>query len=121
LVEVDPTLVGRALGNLLENAERHAGKIDGLVVRGVREGNRMKVRFEVRDRGPGFAPGVLERAFEAFYSGNRGNGEGSHVSLGLGLALVARIARAHGGRAFAENLAGGGALAVVELPAREAS
>ncbi|HEY3495207.1 MAG TPA: HAMP domain-containing sensor histidine kinase [Polyangiaceae bacterium] len=109
-LDVDLTLVGRALGNLLENANRHGGGVERLLV--TAEGDR--VRFEVLDRGPGFAPEVLSRAFEAFYAGRAS--PSAQGSLGLGLALVARIARAHGGRAFAENRPEAGARAVLELP-----
>jgi signal transduction histidine kinase len=115
LVSVDPTLVGRALGNLLENAVRHGAGIERFSVRLQQaERNGPTLCFEVLDRGPGFAPDVLERAFEPFYSAGEAGGSGS---LGLGLALVARIARAHGGRAFAENRAEGGSRSVLELPA----
>ena len=106
-IEADPTLLARALGNLLENAAEHAGGAERLTIRaapGV-------VRFEVSDRGPGFSKEDLERAFEPFTRGSRAEG-----SLGLGLSLVARIASAHGGRAYAENSPGGGATVVIELP-----
>jgi two-component system, OmpR family, sensor kinase len=118
-VEIDPTLVGRAIGNLLENAKRHAGGVERLKVTtgGATPG---VVRFEVLDRGPGFADEVLRRAFEPFYSSGRED-PARGASLGLGLALVARIAKAHGGRAFAENRPEGGARAVLELPARGSS
>ncbi|HEX5102024.1 MAG TPA: ATP-binding protein, partial [Polyangiaceae bacterium] len=128
LVEVDPTLIGRALGNLLENAERHAGGVTRLALVVANEGGRAPVvRFEVLDAGPGFRKDALEHAFEAFYSSrttatsasDASEHDGRSGSLGLGLALVARIARAHGGRAFAENPREGGARAVLELPARQ--
>jgi len=123
VVEVDPTLIGRALGNLLENAERHAGGVVRLAVVVANEGGRTQVvRFEVVDAGPGFRKDALEHAFEAFYSSRTSETherDGRSGSLGLGLALVARIARAHRGRAFAENPAEGGARAVLELPARQ--
>lgn len=115
-VEVDPTLVGRALGNLLENAKRHAGGVERLRV-SVGPDAPERVRFEVLDRGPGFGADALRRAFEPFYSSGREDAARG-ASLGLGLALVARIAEAHGGRAFAENRPEGGARAVLELPAR---
>jgi two-component system OmpR family sensor kinase len=115
-LDVDPTLVGRALGNLVENAVRHGGGVERLIVTNAAGRDAQKlVHFAVEDRGPGFAPDVLSRAFEAFYAGRAGaSAEGS---LGLGLTLVARIARAHAGRAFAENREGGGARSVLELPA----
>lgn len=90
----DAMLLSRALGNLLENAGRHAEAVTRVRVTGDSE----RIRFEVEDRGPGFADGELERVFEPFYSrGHKGD------SLGLGLALVRRIADAHGGAAFAGN------------------
>ena len=72
------------------------------------------LRFEVSDRGPGFSKDELTRAFEPFRRGPT-KSDGA-ASLGLGLSLVARIARAHGGRAFAENQPDGGATVVIELP-----
>ncbi|MDQ3034978.1 MAG: HAMP domain-containing histidine kinase [Myxococcota bacterium] len=96
--EGDPTLLGRALANLLENAKRHAGGIERLVIESSPEG----VTFAVDDRGTGFAPADLERVFDPFYRGERRAGAGVG-SLGLGLSLVRRIAVAHHGRAWAEN------------------
>lgn len=97
----DPTLLARALANLIDNAQRHAG---GAVRLGVRA-EESSVVFEVDDGGPGFSREDLGRAFESFYRGR----QRGHGSLGLGLSLVRRIAVAHGGRAWAENLPGGGA------------
>ena len=109
----DPTLVGRALANLLHNAAKHGGGLDCLRV-GQRPGF---VVFEVLDWGPGFPAALLEKLFHPFVQsapGVPGEGHGG-PSLGLGLALVARIARAHGGSVRAENRAGGGARLVLEL------
>jgi signal transduction histidine kinase len=100
-VEADPTLLGRALANLLANARGHGG---GATALRVRRGDR-EVQFEVDDGGPGIPAEDVGRVFEPFYRGKEGKGG----SLGLGLALVRRIAEAHGGRAWAENRAGGGA------------
>lgn len=115
-VDGDATLLGRALGNLLENATRHAGGPVALRVAPEELPAGPVVRFEVLDRGPGFPAGALTRAFDAFFSA----GSPGEPSLGLGLSLVARIARAHGGRAFAENRAEGGARVVLELPQKSA-
>jgi len=101
--EGDATLIARALANLVDNAKKHGG---GLVAMRVRAGEDA-LAFEVDDDGVGFAPGDEARAFESFY--RSADGERDHASLGLGLALVKRIAEAHGGRAYAENRPGGGA------------
>lgn len=107
-VNADPTLLARALAGLLDNARRYGAKTVRLHVRG----RLARVRFEVEDDGPGFAPGDEARAFEPFWRGpSDTRGEG------LGLALVRRIAEAHRGEAGAENRAGGGARVWVELPA----
>jgi signal transduction histidine kinase len=107
----DPTLVGRALANLIDNARKHGSGLVRLTVRADGAG----VSFEVVDRGRGFAPGDESRVFERFYRGADPDA-GSHGSLGLGLALVKRIADAHGGRVHAANEPMGGARVVLELP-----
>jgi two-component system, OmpR family, sensor kinase len=113
----DPTLVQRALANLLQNAVVHAGGVDAFVVKGTGD----TVRFEVKDRGPGLAEGEETKVFESFYRGSAPTNapDRGHAALGLGLALVERIAKAHGGRAFAERRTDGpGACIGIELPRR---
>jgi two-component system OmpR family sensor kinase len=105
----DATLVVRAMGNLLENAKRHGEGVSKVTL-GVRDG---RVFFEVDDTGKGFAPGEEARAFEAFRKG-RGRDE-TTTGTGFGLALVRRIAEAHGGRAYAKNLEPSGARVGFEL------
>lgn len=100
----DPTLLLRALANLLDNAKKHGGGASCLRV--IFEEN--EVSFEVEDGGRGLAPGEETRIFEPFYrrSDEKAREQGS---LGLGLSLVSRIAEAHGGRTRARNRAEGGA------------
>jgi len=66
----------------------------------------------VLDRGPGLPAGLGERIFERFV---RGPGP-KPAGIGLGLALVREVAAAHGGKATAENRAGGGAVFTIAIP-----
>jgi two-component system, OmpR family, sensor kinase len=108
--EGDATLVARAVSNLLENAKRHAGGVEALRI----ESRPGYVSFVVEDKGPGFAPGEESRVFEPFYKGPSSDATESQ-SVGLGLALVKKIAEAHHGRVFAGNRQGGGARVAVEF------
>jgi signal transduction histidine kinase len=96
--QVDPTLVRRALANLVENARIHGGGVIAIKV----ERRGAQIAVEVDDAGPGVAADKREEAFRAF-SPSSGGG------LGLGLALVSRIAVAHGGGAWIGDRPGGGA------------
>ncbi len=95
---IDPTLLRRAVANLLDNAAHHGG--GAVAVRVERRADEVVV--EVDDAGPGLSP---ERKADAF----RGFVPSSGGGLGLGLTLVARIAVAHGGRAWTDARPGGGA------------
>jgi signal transduction histidine kinase len=105
-LEGDATLLSRALQNLVDNAQGHGGGVTRLRVLARAD----HVAFEVEDQGPGFVEGT-QRAFEAFHHG----AQDGHGTLGLGLALVQRIAHAHGGKAYAQNREGGGACVGFEV------
>jgi len=65
--------------------------------------------IEVWDTGPGISPEIQERLFEAFATTKPGG-------LGLGLSVVQRIVRDHGGRIVASNRPVGGTSFVLEFP-----
>ena len=112
-VHGDATLLSRALGNLLENAQHHAGGVSALTLCA----SETEVRFEVSDAGPGLGPEALAHGFDPFFRGAQDGQTASRGALGLGLSLVRRIARAHGGDATIENQSNGrGAVATVVLP-----
>ena len=67
------------------------------------------------DDGPGFPHGATTRAFERFYRADPARARAGGGS-GLGLTIVRELARAHGGEAFAENVAPHGARVSVLLP-----
>ena len=112
-VRVDPVWFGHAVDNLLSNARRHtpaAGSID--VSADLVDGT---IRLVVEDTGPGFPPGFADRAFEPFTRARPADASGQRGAAGLGLAVVDAIARAHGGRAWAQDRAEGGARVTVLL------
>jgi two-component system, OmpR family, sensor kinase len=111
-VRGDATLLARALGNLLENAQHHAGGVLGLELRV--DGRHLL--FAVTDAGPGLSQEALAHAFDPFFRANQDGQTSSRGALGLGLSLVRRIAQAHGGDARIENRPEGGAIASLWLP-----
>ena len=99
----------QALSNLVDNALRHgAGTIHLQAT--TRDGH---VELRVADEGAGFPADVLDHAFERFSRSQQGRSQGG---AGLGLAIVAAIAKAHAGAVTAHNLPGGGAAVALTLP-----
>lgn len=106
-VRGDAALLAQALANLVDNARRHAGQLVALRLR--TEGQLLW--FDVLDNGKGFEDGQETLAFEPFQ-----RGPASHGGLGLGLALVRRIATAHAGQVRAGNRPEGGAIVGLGVP-----
>ena len=91
--------IALALTNLVENAIYHGGTAPITVTVGPGP------QISVRDRGPGLPAGAPEMLFKPFWRGPAAAKGGA----GLGLAIVDRIQRSHGGRVEASNALGGGA------------
>jgi signal transduction histidine kinase len=109
-LRLDKRRVERMLANLVENADRYAGGPTRIEVRYL----DTRLRIAVEDAGPGVAPDEQEAIFERFHRSAATAVDGDR-GTGLGLALVAEHAALHGGRAWVENRAGGGARFVIEL------
>ncbi len=105
LLSVDEPLVKRALSNLLGNAIRYADKDSRLCVRILREGDQ-GVRLWVENVGPAIEPEHLPRLFDRFFRADASRCELEKPHHGLGLSIVAAIARMHDGFAAAESAAG---------------
>lgn len=110
-LEVDPSQIEQALGNLLDNALRHGTGTITLSAALTPTG----AELHVSDLGPGFPAAFLSEAFERF---TRAEVSRTTIGSGLGLAIVAAIAVAHGGRAQADNGPDGGADVWIALPLR---
>lgn len=107
----DPLLLGRAVRNLADNARRHAASTISLSC--AREGN--EVVLWVDDDGVGIAEADRERIFERFV--RLDDARSSDLGgAGLGLAIVAGAALAHGGTASAHGSPLGGARLQLRLP-----
>jgi two-component system, OmpR family, sensor histidine kinase MtrB len=109
-VVADKARLGRLFRNLFENAETHGGGLTGVKVTRA-EGD---VLVLVDDAGAGIPPEDRERMFERFATGTTKRGSSS--GTGLGLALVAETAAAHGGAVWCTASPAGGARFVVRLP-----
>jgi two-component system OmpR family sensor kinase len=110
----DADQLRQVLGNLLRNAFVHTP--DGTPIEVTLERDGDEVHLEVRDHGPGLPTSDAEALFERFWRSERGRERGKG-GAGLGLAIVAAIVDAHGGRVRAGNAPDGGATFVVTLPA----
>jgi signal transduction histidine kinase len=110
---VDRRRFAQIIGNLLDNADRHGG---GAVAVRVSSGAERLV-LEVDDEGPGVRPEDRTAIFDRFVRGPAAGARGDSDGTGLGLALVARHAAAHGGCAEVTDRPGGGARFRIEIPA----
>jgi two-component system, OmpR family, sensor kinase len=110
---VDPDRARQAVDNLLANAARFAPAGSVIVIAARNDGPGL--RIEVHDDGPGFPDAFLPHAFERFRRPDTGRSR-DDGGAGLGLAIVAAICAAHGGRAMAGNKPGGGAIVSLWFP-----
>ena len=103
----------QVFANLLRNALVHTPAGTPIEVGVGSDGG--SVRVDVRDHGPGLPDGDPAALFERFWRAEGGRERGK-AGAGLGLAIVAAIVDAHGGRVGAANAPGGGAVFTVDLP-----
>jgi signal transduction histidine kinase len=107
-VDGDPVQLRQVFVNLLENAIYAASPQGNVAVR-ARAANDV-VEVHVEDSGPGVDPATQRRLFEPLITTKE-------KGIGLGLALVKKIAERHGGSVSYSDRAGGGARFTVRLPA----
>jgi signal transduction histidine kinase len=107
-VDGDPVQLRQVVTNLLENAVYAASPAGTVAVRGRRLDG--VVELDVEDSGPGVDPATRRRLFEPLITTKE-------RGIGLGLALVKKIAERHGGSVSYTDRPGGGARFTVRLPA----
>jgi two-component system sensor histidine kinase KdpD len=110
LIPFDGLLLEQVFMNLFDNAIKYTTKGTPLDLSASE--SFYTVTVELADRGPGIPPGEEERIFEKFVRGRTAGG-----GVGLGLAICRTIINAHGGKIWAENREGGGAVFRFTLPA----
>lgn len=113
-IKADATRLEQVFGNLLGNASKYGGRSCDISVKVESEGDDVIVR--IGDNGEGIEPQMLSRIFELFVQSSRSL-DRSHGGLGIGLTLVRRLVKLHGGtvEAFSEGI-GSGSEFVVRLP-----
>ena len=110
-VNVDPTLLERAIANVVDNALRHSGQSAQVRVQaGVVAG---RVDLRVIDRGCGIPLRQRARVFEPF---QRLGDTATETGVGLGLAVARGFVDAVGGELTIEETPGGGVTMVIGLP-----
>jgi len=113
VVNGDEHRLRQVLANLLENARTHTPPTAPVEVSVAMVGDDALI--EVQDHGPGMSPDEAGRAFERFWRADPSRARSSG-GAGLGLAIVAAITHAHGGRAEVQTELGAGATFRVWIP-----
>ena len=118
LVLGDAELLRSAVENVVRNALRHAPEATSVEIGLRREGRRgsPRVRIAVRDHGSGVPEAALPHIFQPFYRVGDARPRNSG-GIGLGLTIVDRTIRLHGGTVRAANAADGGLVVELTLPA----
>jgi len=108
-VAFKPLAMQRLLSNLLDNAVRHGGPEVEIYTKQVAD----RVIVKVADSGPGIPESERQRLMQPFTRLNPARGQ---VGAGLGLAIVDKIAKLHGGKVCLLTRDGGGLEVRLELP-----
>jgi PAS domain S-box-containing protein len=114
----DATRLDQVLGNLLGNACKYSGEGSHITLSAERDSTtpEPQVVISVSDNGMGIDPSLLPRVFELFVQASR-TLDRAHGGLGIGLTIVHRLVRLHGGSIEARSDGPGkGAEFVVRLP-----
>ena len=111
-VEIDPRLTSVALAHVIENAAHYSPVDKPIHVNAQVTSDGLHI--SVTDQGPGLDPGELEHLFERFYRGR--TARQATFGTGMGLSITRGLLSAAGGRIWAENAPGAGAMFSLAVP-----
>ncbi|HCJ78715.1 MAG TPA: PAS domain-containing sensor histidine kinase, partial [Desulfotomaculum sp.] len=100
-VSGDPDLLAQVLTNLVDNAIKYTPPDGHVLIRATTDKDNVQV--EVKDTGIGIPPEDLPRVFERFYRVEKARAR-ELGGIGVGLAIVKHIIKAHGGSIKAESI-----------------
>jgi two-component system sensor histidine kinase MprB len=100
VASVRPTMIRRAIQNLVDNAVKYSPSDSPIAV------SSFRGAVEVVDAGPGIAPEDAAHVFDRFFRSPKAR---SRPGNGIGLAIVKQVAEAHGGHVWVGDAPGGGA------------
>jgi PAS domain S-box-containing protein len=112
----DLALMHQVWVNLLSNAIKFTSKKERAVIQVMGKQTREENIYLIRDNGAGFDMEYASKLFGVF---QRLHGESEFEGTGVGLAIVQRIIRRHGGRVWAEGAVEEGATFYFALPRKE--
>lgn len=119
MTEIDSERVAQSIGNLLDNAIKYT--TEGSISVSVRlrsqevAGHRRLLVFKVQDTGSGIAESDFQRIFKPFERAVP-IGHPQEHGMGLGLSIVERLARSHGGNITVQSKVGVGSIFKLTLP-----
>lgn len=114
MVEIDPEQMTRVINNIVNNSFKYAGEKDNKIELKI-EKKDDEIFILFKDNGKGIRPDDAEKIFERFYRTDESRGSATGGS-GIGLSIVKKVVKAHGGVVYAKGEPGKGLEITIVLP-----